>query len=349
MKRFLKKGSSSESGTLWNLKTLLNRGAINGDVKSGKFEAHWEFLKLVGEALLVEQLMEFLGMPDANSMPTRHIPADIESMPTEEQQVIIDKVLTRFLHTYKYGYLSDEGLPKGDCLFNYCNQLCHFTLHLLNTNDLTKEGDIDRLIPTTRYDSSLFFSHNASSKYYHQALDFLLKTQHTLSPHMKIRALDSVFVNEKGGRGQCKEADLAVELSIKTKKGLAKLLKSNKTQEAMQNTCLAAEVIGQVVSNFDKFASVSTKSGSHTKASTAEDFKKVARVYRKLRPFNFTAGRHLQSFPSLAGTPCGKVDVNVMTQNNRNVLKRLFDGQEVETDEPPDVTVVILEDSDDDD
>ncbi len=322
---------------------------MNGDVKSGKYEKHSEFFLLIGEVLLCEQLMEFLGMPGPDSKPTKHIPGDFATLPCNEQKDILERALNLFLHTYRYGYVSDNNLPSGDNLFNYCNQVAHFALHLMNLNDTAKEGDIDRVFPNMKYNARLFYSHNTSSKYYHEVLDFLLKTMHTLSPQMKIRVLDGLFVNEKGGHGMSKETDLAMELSIKTKKGLAHLLKSNKSQEALQKSQLAAEVIGEIVRQFDKFAKVVVKSGSHTKASTAEDFKKAQRIYRNLRPFAYNPGRNLSDFLTLAGTPCGKMDPNVFMLNSQRVLGQLFAGQEVETDEPDEEHVIVIDlDSDSD-
>ena len=341
-KRVYKK-YDNEAGTLYNLRTLLKRGDVNGDVKSGKFECHSQLLLLVGEVLICEQFMEFLQLDSVDDKPSANlVPDTVQNMSQEEKEVVADSLLSKFLDKYGYGELSSSGLPQGDGVYNYCNQVAHFALHLMNLNDMAKEGDVDRAITNVQYNSHIFHSHSLSSKYYHQCLDFLLKITHTLSPQMAMRSLDSLFVNEKGGPGVSKEGDLLVELSIKTKKGLIRLLKSNKHEESMQTTQKAAEVIGELVRKFDKFAEVPQKSGRHTKASTPDDILKAREVYRKLRPFRHQPGRSFKHFRTIAGTICGRVNLKDYRENTERVVTDLFNGKELESDEPDERPVVVL-------
>ncbi|XP_045169989.2 uncharacterized protein LOC123532592 [Mercenaria mercenaria] len=61
MKKFFKKSSGRDVGTLYNLKTIIQRTSVNGNVKS-RFKAHEEFALLVGKAYVLEAAMEHFGM-----------------------------------------------------------------------------------------------------------------------------------------------------------------------------------------------------------------------------------------------------------------------------------------------
>lgn len=105
-----------------------------------------------------------------------------------------------------------------DQMYNYASNLCHWVLHLLQLDDTAKEGDLRRLVVNCKYSLVFFFSHSKLSKYLVENLDFLLKTQHLLSPQLSLRVLESSFINMSGGAGRNVEADLVQEHSVRNRK-----------------------------------------------------------------------------------------------------------------------------------
>lgn len=75
MKKFFKKSSGRDVGTLYHLKTLIQRTSVNGNVKS-RFKAHEEFALLVGKAYILEAAMEYFGMDSMESNPTLNFPTE---------------------------------------------------------------------------------------------------------------------------------------------------------------------------------------------------------------------------------------------------------------------------------
>ncbi|KAH3809432.1 hypothetical protein DPMN_137801 [Dreissena polymorpha] len=71
--KFFKKSSGRDVGTLSNIKIHIQRTNVNGNVKS-RFKAHEDFVLLVGKAYIQEAAVEYFGMQDFESSPTRNIP-----------------------------------------------------------------------------------------------------------------------------------------------------------------------------------------------------------------------------------------------------------------------------------
>lgn len=82
------------------------------------------------------------------------------------------QMLERFMD--HYGYIdsviqaSEEirSVSLQDTVYNYSCNLCHWFLNLLTMEDIVREGDVVRLIPTLKYSLQFFFSHSRLSKYF---------------------------------------------------------------------------------------------------------------------------------------------------------------------------------------
>ena len=53
----------------------------------------------------------------------------------------------------------------------------------------------------------------------------------------------------------------------------------------------------------------SNQNNSHTYGDASTDIKQMADVLRKLRPFNFVAGRKHTAFPTISNSPLNNVDI----------------------------------------
>ena len=60
-----------------------------------------------------------------------------------------------------------------------------------------------------------FYSHYKLSKYFVECIDYILKTELTLSPYMALKVRAATFVNMKGKQGKNKAADLQKENEVK--------------------------------------------------------------------------------------------------------------------------------------
>ncbi|XP_033729230.1 uncharacterized protein LOC117318339 [Pecten maximus] len=103
-KRFFNKSSGREKGTLYNLKILIQRSNVNGNVKS-RFEAHEDFIMTVGCGYFLSYILHFFQMENlsdepkhpllSKNMKMRH-KADKEKVLSEILEEVVNGLLILF-------------------------------------------------------------------------------------------------------------------------------------------------------------------------------------------------------------------------------------------------------------
>ena len=84
---------------MYYFKSRLKRTDVNGKVK-GRFQAHTDLLVSVGEALIVEQALEMLGMTGPTDAPTKVVPQDITKADKDVQLECTSSLVDKFLQKY---------------------------------------------------------------------------------------------------------------------------------------------------------------------------------------------------------------------------------------------------------
>ena len=299
----------------------------------------------LGKALLKEHLMEFLGMVSEDSAPTKYISCNDYDrgrrwMTQEEKSVILQSLVGKFLDSNNFlefdPYMGPSIISTSDELYNYCSNLCHWYLQVLEMDDTAKAGDITRVIPNCLNAIPLFFSHSRLSKYFVENIDYVLKCEFLLSPLQRMRVLEGSFVNLRGGANNNMESDLMQENTVRVMKNLIKQLGANKTKGAIDRTTAAAEAIKAVTDGLDCFISSRTSSSKHKVASSFDDEKVLARSLRKCRPFRMVAGRNCNGFKDIHASPLSKIDLQDFRNRVDQVVRRLTYGQAIVVDDERD-------------
>ena len=330
------------------------------------FSAHWDLLTTVGGLCIVEQAMEYFGVEDMASPPTKHKPPEnIAEQGRAERANMALQMLKEFLLDSNYlhfeydptadpvpkpqdieyvkcgvtksgQYLMAPKGPRPDAMENYARNLCHWTLQLLEMHDTAKEGDVDRLILNCKCNIPLFYSHSKLSKYYVENLDFVLKAEHLSSPQMRSRILEGAFINIKGGNGNNIEADLVQEHSVCNRKELVRALGANKTEEAIHRVTMAADHVDAVTHALQKAIFIKRKSDSHTGTISKKDIQSIKDVFREIRPFRHTPGRPCVGFQNIYPDPTMRIYQPKFKELVTNNIKRLSNGLIVEVEEEED-------------
>ena len=317
---------------------------MNGKVKS-RFKAHHDLFMTLGRVLLKEHLMEFLGMESPDSAPTKIISTDDFDrgrrwMTQEEKSCILYSLVSKFLENFNYldfdAYMGPSITSTSDSVYNYCSNLCHWFLQVLEMDDTAKAGDITRVIPNCMNAIPLFFSHSRLSKYFVENIDYILKCEFLLSPLQRLRVLEGSFVNLRGGANNNMEADLMQENSVRVVKNLIKQLGANKTTSAIDRTSAAAETIKAVTDGLDCFINSRTISSKHKIASSFNDEQILARSVRQLRPFRVEAGRNCVGFKAIHASPFERIDLLDFRQRVDQVVRRLTYDQAIVVDDDND-------------
>ena len=124
-------------------------------------------------------------------------------------------------------------LQPRDDLNNYVSNFMQWFFVILQFKDAVHEGDIFRMNIILKQMIPFFYSHSVLSKYLTECVDYILKTEHTLSQKESIKVRSGSFVNVKGGQGENKAADLHKENEVKLLKDLIRGLGANKTENSI--------------------------------------------------------------------------------------------------------------------
>ena len=296
----------------------------------------------LGKVLLKEHLLEFFGMEEDDSVPTKNISSnDFEKgrrwMTQEEKSSILHSLVSKFLQEFNFlefdAYMGPSITSTSDAVYNYCTNMCHWYLQVLEMDDTAKAGDITRVVPNCMNAIPLFFSHSRLSKYFVENIDYILKCEFLLSPLQRLRVLEGSFVNLRGGANNNMEADLMQENSVRVVKNLIKQLGANKTTSAIDRTSAAAETIKAVTDGLDCFISSRKTSSKHKVSSSFNDEQLLAKSVRKLRPFRVKAGRKCEGFKDIPASPFSGIDLQDFRHRVDQVARRLTYDQAIDIDD----------------
>ncbi|XP_033730205.1 uncharacterized protein LOC117320216 isoform X1 [Pecten maximus] len=205
----------------------------------------------------------------------------------------------------------EKVVPPQDQLNDYMSNFLQWYFVIIQFKDIVHEGDIFRLNCILKHMIPFFFSHSVLSKYMTELIDYIMNTEHTLSPQLALKVRAASFVNPFGGVGCNKAADLEKENQVKFLKSLIKSLGANKTERAIVNLTKAAPVIQQVNDNFDHMTEFKDIKTTHKVRSDEDDVLAIVKYLQKNKvwisqkrdisvkvlrtPFSFETGRLLNA------------------------------------------------------
>ena len=213
-----------------------------------------------------------------------------------------------------------------DRLLNYCTNLCHWALHVMELDDTAHEGDLTRIVPNCMYSLPFFYSHSRLSKYFVECIDYVLKVEHILPPLQRMRVLEGTFVNMHGGAGNNVESDLKQEHSVRNQKDLVRRLGANKSEKAISRAARAADTVACITERLDRSLHIHAVSGRHKKSDNDKDRDIIRKCLRDERPFRFTPGRGCLGFEQITSSPFEKIDRVDMRDRMAHIISRLFRG-----------------------
>ena len=279
--------------------------------------------------MVSEQFMEYFGMEDSDSEPTKNIPTYSRSL-TDRSRAMFT-MLEEFMSHYGYLEIADNNTSSktqtDDTVYNYSCNLCHWVVQLILMEDIVKEGDITRLVPSVMYSLQFFFSHSRLSKYFQECLDLVLKSEYILSPLQRVRVLEGAFTNLRGGRGNNIESDLVQENSVRNQKDLIRALGANKTDKAIMRSTKAAGSVDDICGKVDLATALHKASSRHHTPRSEKDEKVIHKSLRDLRPFSKTPGRVCEGLPKILSSPLKKIKMEDFKYRIMQVVQRLYYGQ----------------------
>ncbi|XP_061179502.1 uncharacterized protein LOC133188137 [Saccostrea echinata] len=99
VKRFMKRQTGRNVGTLAYVKSLIQRASVNGNVKS-RFKAHEDFVILFGRALLCHFYLEYFDMESTDDNPRKNadcIPPNVTQTQKKKREAVFNEVMQNVL------------------------------------------------------------------------------------------------------------------------------------------------------------------------------------------------------------------------------------------------------------
>ena len=300
--------SAKQRGTLKYFKEKFNRKNANPEKVLNSYEGSEELFLNVGRAYIIAAFMEFCGMEDFSSTPTKNsFPTNPHTATKDEKQSYFDDLVGRFVDCYvlqKAPYVTVEEDHKK----NYGMYIIFLTVLILQLKDTAKEGDGDRNLINQKLMLSVFKSCNSYAKYSKEMFVAISQVECLLTPQLSEQFKWTYFVNWRGGEGKNMEEDLCHEITNKVAKGMIQMLGPNKTLPSIGKVTKAASGVKTIIDNFDTAMKVGKHSVQHQKLDAIKEEKLMVKDLLKVKPFVHQTGRKHASFPDIQRTPFKNLD-----------------------------------------
>ena len=302
--------SSSDHGTLYQLRNLINRRNVVVDPKRD-VNACEDFFVLTVKCYIIAAVMKELQMNSLDDIPSDDVvPEDTWLLPDDEKERVLtdvcDKILEQFC-TIKYHTTPTISLgdnDQQDQILLYASEVLTLGLLYLEFVDAIKEGDGTRIIRCYRYFLPLL-RHSQRTNYSNEVLLMLYQLEFLLTPRQAQQLIWSQTVNYVGLPGHNVPCDMHLEHMNRLCKEMIKGLGANKTEESIIRIGKCQGPVKTILENFDKVNNVQVGSGSHSYKNDEKDGVAIIKHLLKSKVFHFLGERKHKAFKSLK-TPITK-------------------------------------------
>ena len=291
--RLYRKGTSSEKGTLLQLKQLINRTSVPREPQKD-MNASEDFLQVIFISHIIAAALQYFGMKSISDQPTSDLAIDSVTSFKTHVRALID---TYVCFEVPLSESNRQGCS-GDGIMDYAIQVLQFCLLHAEFVDAVREGDGDRVIRCWRFLLPLFKS-AARVNYSKEAINLLTQLL-VLSPRLAHQITWSRFINVHGWAGHV-SCDLHMEHLNRVCKMPYNHLVLTLTPKAITSVSKCFGPLNKATQQFDKETHVYKPHGTHSKASTQRDINKIVEeLVDVAKVFQFTPGRSHPSFSSLS-------------------------------------------------
>lgn len=298
MDRYYNTASSHESGTLFQLKCLIERKNVDTKV-SKDYHADAAFFDMVVDCHVVAAAMKHLNMDSINDRPAGM--QRVEIMSTEAKaahlQQIAREIVERFMFrvmTEVIDGIADENViqvDNTDGVYNYATGVMKYGLLRRVSMISTASGDGLRALRHWRF-ALLAYHQTRKTKYRLEAFMLTAGVKALLPERYAEQVTWSRFVNLTGGPGKNLDADYVLELFNNKVKTKLKTLGSNHNPEMVMRISRTVMFCDDVAKSLGKQLKVHPISREHTGQNEDKDRRLILNELSTIsKVFTFTQGR----------------------------------------------------------
>jgi|SRR5277367_710459 len=302
MNRFYSTQTSSDPGTLYQLKNRIDRRNVKEKVSTG-FHATADFVDLVFDSYIVAGVMENLGIQSMDEIPARTSDLSEDERNKwllEKVANLVDTFITNDIRKILTPMKSRRRRSKTnnsadqDELYNYATSLIQCIMLRRVFIQAISSGDGNRVLRHWRFAILLYHMEN-KFKYRLESFLLLSSTSFLVPPEIREEIKWGRFVNYSGGEGKNLAVDEVVELYNRFAKERLKYLGPNHKPEVVMKIGRTLDFAQSVANLVGKQTGVPRISRSRSKVSVKQDVRLVIGEIIGNSVLNYTPGRKLSS------------------------------------------------------
>ncbi|XP_033738678.1 uncharacterized protein LOC117326153 isoform X3 [Pecten maximus] len=305
MDRFYKPGSARETGTLYQLRNVINRRNVTKNV-SADYHAVGSFIDLVTSAHVIAAALKAFGM-DSIEDPCPKVPLFTESADEGSKKRLLDKIVGEIVDTFFLNSLTvtvnriedDETAIEGpivdDGVYNYATNVTKYGLLRKISVLATRNGDGIRQIRHWKY-GLLVYDLSHKIKYRLESFLLLAGVNALFTEKQRHQIIWNRFVNLSGGKDKNLDGDYVMELLNKYAKGRVKLLGPNQTPEIVDRIGKTMMFCHNVNEKLEREIGVHPAGIHHAQRDKTQDIKAVVNQLKNANVFSVIRGRQHDSF-----------------------------------------------------
>ena len=269
------KQSSSQIGTLYQLKTLINRTGVPLD-PSDNVKGAEDFLFVSLFSHIVAAAKTILSNDNVDSA-----------------SILADEVLSKFLRITIPG-VDFKGTQTNDGVYLYATDLLSIGLIWHGFYDAIREGDGERVYRYWKFLLLIFKATNCQN--YSKEAVILLMQEKRLSPRQSTQLKWSRFVNTKGRTGCNIPCDLHMEHLNRRLKTIIRNMGSNVTESSFKQAAASINVVNHICQRFEEEVQSKPSSSRHPYPSFKNDLNLLVQTLLDNEVFTAKNGRKHSSF-----------------------------------------------------
>jgi L1 cell adhesion molecule like protein len=302
-----KANSSGDQGTLYQLRTIIQRRNVVNDPKNN-FHACSEFFNVVLDAHIATAAAQVLGCEKVEEINLQHLFPSGEIPPEGTEQLrAIEKLAAMVVDRFAM-YEPEEVCQSSsdDHVHNYACLLLTMGLLARNFQDSSREGDGERIIRCWRF-LFLHYKEGGHTKYILEAFYLLADLDVMLSAREAHALKWNRTCSVRGGLGSNVPLDLKMEHLNRDFKESISRFASTISETNVKRVSKATKELSAIKDRFDGSIGLKPQSSVTCVQATTSDFTRVISELEKAKVFSYQARRCHSAFQAIPKHPFAKL------------------------------------------
>jgi L1 cell adhesion molecule like protein len=314
--------SAADKGTLYQLRTILDRRNVVADPKRD-FNACHGFLETVIDGYITSAACTIFGVKQPSQITMEMMFSN--GIPESDNRRDIMKgieCIAREIEDKFTGYSTSSIPPTTDGIFNYSRLVLSMGLLARDFRDSWKEGDGPQSIRLWKF-LLLHYKQSGHTKYANEAVRLLAAVKATLTPKESFELTWNRTCSTRNGIANNIPLDLHNEHLNRMFKDDLKTFHSHLSEKSVNKTANATTAVYDMLSNFDEELKLKADIGKHSEPDIKDDVMRVVDTLMNTSALSVMPNRFHPHFPCVPREPFSGVNYNKFKKWLINTRKQM--------------------------